>query len=803
MAALTTDALWIQDAWQLRQVPLRNLQRIETALKGKEVVLTFLPEVSPEKLILAFPSAAAREDWNRKLQVQQSLLPETPSADRYLPEGVALVQRASDIPHVGLGRVTFTEHTPREAERGLQLRAGIRGADAVIDVETQKCPEMGWRACRLSGLAVRVEESEDRQRLRLRGYAEKVDALVKRILLVLAIQAALLTFSEVVCASFSPFYVPTGQTPEQALVSVGQGLGLIYAWPLVMLALVWLFRWPQLLRIAGIAVLVAMTGRGLVLILAHFLAFQGAEDALAGKAFWPLVDPVDWAFILAGVLFCVRAWRLARDAKGMLPPHAQPDSTARKRWGRGLLALTSVYALALLSFVAVARYQASAYLAQPGFDARREEEALRALNEGSVLANKGELVAADRSLQRSLQIWEELTKGRSVPAAYRRNLAMTLYDLGWIREKQRRGDEAEKYYTRAVAIGDELAGEPALDRELSKTLDDARQALASLHGGRDLKALEEKDQAAARKYEEAQVQAEKGDAGAATLYREAIATWEEILPRATNEQYRRAAVVRLATAYLLLGELKQKLGDRSQSEAALKKAIEYGEKAVAQEPDRPLTKHNLEVARRMLDGLHELAHQEEIARLWSAERFADAFDLFTRRIEDEEQQLRSGKDRETATQRLAYRLDRFAWFLAHCPDGRVRDTKAAVKHAARATELQPDVGDYWYTLAMVRYRDGQWRDSLAALDKVKTQEGDYDASAWLLVAMNRHQLKQKEDARAALRKAGEWMATQQRKAEGNALLRFQYETIRPSIEALKKEAENLIEGKDPAGERVG
>jgi hypothetical protein len=117
--------------------------------------------------------------------------------------------------------------------------------------------------------------------------------------------------------------------------------------------------------------------------------------------------------------------------------------------------------------------------------------------------------------------------------------------------------------------------------------------------------------------------------------------------------------------------------------------------------------------------------------------------------------------------------------------------------------LQPEVGDYWYTLAMVQYRDGRWRESLASLDKVKAREGEFDASAWLLVAMNRQQLKQKDEARAALRKAGEWMAEQQRKAEGNALLRFQYETMRPSLEALKKEAENLIEGKDPGGERVG
>jgi hypothetical protein len=40
---------------------------------------------------------------------------------------------------------------------------------------------------------------------------------------------------------------------------------------------------------------------------------------------------------------------------------------------------------------------------------------------------------------------------------------------------------------------------------------------------------------------------------------------------------------------------------------------------------------------------------------------------------------------------------------------------------------------------------------------------------------NRHQLRQREQARGAFRKAVEWIEEEQRKAEDNALLRFQYE----------------------------
>jgi hypothetical protein len=51
--------------------------------------------------------------------------------------------------------------------------------------------------------------------------------------------------------------------------------------------------------------------------------------------------------------------------------------------------------------------------------------------------------------------------------------------------------------------------------------------------------------------------------------------------------------------------------------------------------------------------------------------------------------------------------------------------------------------------------------------------------------------------------AVEWIEEQQRKAEGNALIRIQFVMMRPSIEALRREAEDLIQGKDSMGDRVG
>src|SRR5205823_5931218 len=101
----------------------------------------------------------------------------------------------------------------------------------------------------------------------------------------------------------------------------------------------------------------------------------------------------------------------------------------------------------------------------------------------------------------------------------------------------------------------------------------------------------EKDLAAVRKYETALVKAEQNDPAAESLYQEALTTWEEILPQAGNEMYRKQAVPRLAAGYLQLGELQLHLGKRAAAAAALRKAVDHGERAVALEPDRPLSRH--------------------------------------------------------------------------------------------------------------------------------------------------------------------------------------------------------------------
>src|SRR5262249_11263564 len=140
----------------------------------------------------------------------------------------------------------------------------------------------------------------------------------------------------------------------------------------------------------------------------------------------------DWAFIIIGLVLCVRTWRLASDARQILPPESQTVSTTRRAFVRVLFGLTAVYALGFLAFACYSRYQMSEHLLQPGVDPKREHEALVALNEGVAQFNRGDLAAAERSWQNSLRIWEELTAGRAAPSVYRINLATTLNNLGLV-----------------------------------------------------------------------------------------------------------------------------------------------------------------------------------------------------------------------------------------------------------------------------------------------------------------------------------------------------------------------------------
>jgi tetratricopeptide (TPR) repeat protein len=797
MAALTPDALWIQDTARLRLIALQELE-IAQPVNGAELAISPAPPGGGEKLTLTFDDATQAKRWYDRIQACQSRLsPAAPSDGRRVPEVVALVRRAPDVGYVGLGRVTFLHGSAQTADQGAQLRAGILGADAVIDLRRKRCPEIGSAARQVTGLAVRVDDEDGRKRLRGKWYAEEVAALTTRMLLLVGSIALLQFLVYGLLTGKSKFIVATGESLEESVLSAGLGTLVIYAWPLVAVALLRVLRWRELLRVAGFAVLIATTIRGLTALSAYLIAAVNSGVAIEKRGLGVLLDPFEWAFIIIGAVLCARAWRLAGRANQILPDEARVASMPRKVWSRGLLATTGIYALLCFGFVALSGYEIGAYMNQPGIDPRREHQALLALNQGVAHSDKKDFAAAEKSFQQSLRIWEDLASKPGAPSAYRANLAVTLSNLGWLRMRHSRDAEAEKYYSRVVRLADQLERDPDLDDDTKKTIAEARAVLAELRGEKSLKLLVEKENAAIRTYEEAQASDEPSKAEG--LVRQAIAAWETLLPQSENPSYAKTATSRLATAYLWLAELQEQLDKRSDSEVSLKKAIDYGERAVSMDPARPLPKHNLQLARRMLEGLRSQAFHQEVDKFLRNERFREAIDFLKRSIKELEDRVNSGKDLETALPALAYRLNRLAWLLAHCPDEHVRDTKASVNYARQAVNARGDVAEFWHTLAIVQYRNGDWRDSLSSLEECKAKQGEFDASDWLLSAMNLFRLNRLKEAESAFLKSDQWMREAGRRAERDATSRLEYESMRPSVERLRREAQALIDGQPAVG----
>jgi tetratricopeptide (TPR) repeat protein len=106
-----------------------------------------------------------------------------------------------------------------------------------------------------------------------------------------------------------------------------------------------------------------------------------------------------------------------------------------------------------------------------------------------------------------------------------------------------------------------------------------------------------------------------------------------------------------------------------------------------------------------------------------------------------------------------------AWLLATCPDLALRDPKRALALATKATLLKPKEGTYWNTLGVAHYRAGDWKASLAALQKsMRLSEGG-DANDWLFLAMAHWQLGEKGHARQWYDRAVQWMDKNQPKDE--------------------------------------
>jgi tetratricopeptide (TPR) repeat protein len=118
-------------------------------------------------------------------------------------------------------------------------------------------------------------------------------------------------------------------------------------------------------------------------------------------------------------------------------------------------------------------------------------------------------------------------------------------------------------------------------------------------------------------------------------------------------------------------------------------------------------------------------------------------------------------------------LNQLAWFLANCPDARLRDTNQAVELAKKAVVLLPKEWSYWNTLGVAQYRAGDYNAAVVALEKsVQLGEGG-TGSDWFVLAMSHWKLDMNDRARKAYDRAVRWM--KQHASQDEELRRFRAE----------------------------
>jgi tetratricopeptide (TPR) repeat protein len=117
---------------------------------------------------------------------------------------------------------------------------------------------------------------------------------------------------------------------------------------------------------------------------------------------------------------------------------------------------------------------------------------------------------------------------------------------------------------------------------------------------------------------------------------------------------------------------------------------------------------------------------------------------------------------------------RLAWLLATCPDAKRRKPAVAVQLAKKATEGPPRVASRsWLALGVAQYRNGNWKESVASLDKsMKLHEGG-DGIALFSLAMSQWRLGEKAKAREWHDKAVAW--TDKNRPQDEELCRFRAE----------------------------
>jgi serine/threonine protein kinase/Tfp pilus assembly protein PilF len=143
-------------------------------------------------------------------------------------------------------------------------------------------------------------------------------------------------------------------------------------------------------------------------------------------------------------------------------------------------------------------------------------------------------------------------------------------------------------------------------------------------------------------------------------------------------------------------------------------------------------------------------------------------------------------------------LYRLGWLLATGPDPKRRNPEEALSLAERAVKLVSNVGVFWRTLGVARYRTGDYQGAISALEKALGLQKRASVE-WFFLAMAHWQLGEKDQARQRYDRVAQWMEKNQAelaadKQGGEELRRFRSEAA--ELLGIKDEKPNHQNTKD-------
>ena len=124
---------------------------------------------------------------------------------------------------------------------------------------------------------------------------------------------------------------------------------------------------------------------------------------------------------------------------------------------------------------------------------------------------------------------------------------------------------------------------------------------------------------------------------------------------------------------------------------------------------------------------------------------------------------------------IAEASNNLAWLLATCPTIEMRDSRQAVEHARAAVKLAPATGNYWNTLGVALYRNGELDPAREALERSMQLRGNGgDSFDWFFLAIIDHKQGRKQKAYEWYEQSVAWYHSQPAPNDGE-LYRFQVE----------------------------